>query len=198
MKQLFLVPALLAALALPAMADKLSLDEISAYFSGFKTAQSSFSQVNADGSKSGGMIFIRRPGRARFEYADTDALVLAGGGQVAIFDPKSNTPPEQFPLKRTPLNLILADRIDLGRARMVIGHDGDNTATTVTAQDPDHPEYGTIRLTFTPNPVELRQWVITDGGGGQTTVVLTGLTKGGDFPPSYFSIPGEIDKRNGK
>ncbi len=198
MKHLFLAPVLLAAMALPAMADKLSLDEISAYLNGFKTAQSAFTQINADGSKSNGTIFIQRPGRARFEYAaPDDNLVLAGGGQVAIFDAKSNNPPEQFPLKRTPLNLILAPKVDLKQASMVVGHSGDDATTVVEAQDPQHPEYGTIRLYFTPNPVALQQWVITDGGGGETTVVLSGLEKGGEFPPHYFNITFETQSRSG-
>lgn len=193
--RLLLLPALLAALALPARADKLSLAEISAYLNSFKTAQSAFTQINSDGSKSSGKIFIRRPGRARFEYVTNDALVMAGGGQVAIFDPKSNNPPEQFPLKRTPLNLILAAKVDLGRARMVVGHDGDDKFTTVTAQDPENPDYGTIRLIFTPDPVALRQWVITDSGGGETTVILDQLQPGGDFPASYFNITAETERR---
>ena len=73
-----------------------------------------------------GRIFIKRPGRVRFEYNPPDkALVMAGGQQVAIFDGKSNVPPEQYPLKRTPLNLILASNVNLGKAKMVVGHKAD-------------------------------------------------------------------------
>ena len=55
---------------------------------------------------------------------------------------------------------------------MVVGHEGDGTTTRVVAQDPDRPEIGSITLVFTGDPVELRQWIITDEGGGQTTVIL--------------------------
>ena len=80
-------------------------------------------QTNADGSRSTGKLYIKRPGRARFEYdPPMKSLVMAGSGQVAIFDEKSNQPPEQYPLRRTPLNLILADNVNLGQAKMVIGH----------------------------------------------------------------------------
>ena len=194
--RMLLAPILMVAMALPAAAEKLSLAEISQYLNSFTTAESAFTQINADGSRSNGTIYIRRPGRARFEYAaPDDSLVMAGGGQVAIFDPKSNNPPEQFPLTRTPLNLILAAKVDLGRAKMVVGYEGDDTSTSVVAQDPANPEYGTIQLIFTPNPVTLKQWIITDGGGGQTTVVLGGLIMGGTFPPSYFNIVNETAKR---
>ncbi|MCR8724965.1 LolA family protein [Frigidibacter sp. ROC022] len=196
MTRLLLAPLLVLTLAFPAAAEKLSLDAISAYLNGLKTAQASFTQLNDDGSISTGTIYIKRPGRVRFEYDPPEqALVLAGGGQVAIFDAKSNAPPEQYPLKRTPLNLILEANVDLARRNMVVGHSSDGKTTTVTAQDPENPEYGTIQLVFTGNPVELRQWVITDGTGTQTTVVLGALTRGGDFPPSLFNVTVESQKR---
>ena len=77
----------------------------------------------------------------RFEYnAPMDLLVMAGAGQVGIFDGKSNLPnAERYPLSRTPLNLILERNVDLGRRNMVVGHDFDGTATVVTAQDPENP-----------------------------------------------------------
>ena len=192
--------ALLAPLAfllpLPAAAEKIPLGAISDYLNSLTTVEADFTQVNSDGTISTGKIFIRRPGRVRFEYAPPDrSLVIAGGQQVAIFDAKSNQPPEQYPLKRTPLNLILAENIDLSRAKMVVGHEDDGTSTRVRAQDPENPEYGSIELVFTANPVELRQWVITDDLGAQTTVILGELKKGGSMGPSLFDISAETRKR---
>src|SRR5690606_31475134 len=148
-RTLFLAPLAFMALSLPAMAEKLSLGTLSKYLNGLTTVESDLTQVNSDGTVSTGKIYIKRPGRVRFEYKPPDkSLVLASGQQVAIFDGKSNVPPEQYPLRRTPLNLILAANIDLGRAKMVVGHSADATSTRVKAQDPEHPEYGTIELVF--------------------------------------------------
>ncbi len=61
---------------------------------------------------------------------------------------------------------------------MVTGHAYDGTATTVTAQDPENPQYGNIQMKFTGPDPELRQWIINDGNGGQTTVMLGDLTTG--------------------
>ncbi|SEB38353.1 outer membrane lipoprotein carrier protein LolA [Rhodobacter sp. 24-YEA-8] len=182
----------------PALADKISLNTLSKYLNDLSTVETDFTQINGDGSVSTGKLFIRRPGRVRFQYAPPDrSLVLASGGNVAIFDGKSNSAPEQYPLRRTPLNLILAQNIDLGKARTVIGHKEDGTSTRVTAQDPEHPEYGTIELVFTGGPTELRQWVITDDLGQQTTVILGEMKKGGRLGDSLFSIPVEMSKRKG-
>lgn len=195
MKLIIAISAMLA-FCTPALADKIPLKDISAYLNSLTAAQSDFTQVNADGSIAMGKIFIQRPGRARFEYAPPDkSLVLASGGQVAVFDAKSNQEPAQYPLKRTPLNLILAQNIDLGRARMVVAHTADKNTTTVVAQDPEHPEYGSISLVFSADPIALRQWIITDDLGQQTTVILGDLAASGSYKPSTFSIQFEMAER---
>lgn len=185
-----LLPLTIAALAGGAsQAQQLSLAEISNYLNSFTTAEGEFTQINADGTISTGQVYIKRPGRVRFEYNPPDAsLVVAGGGSVAVFDPQSDRNPERYPLSETPLKIILERNVDLTRAGMVTGHSFDGTATTVTAQDPQHPEYGSIQLRFTGSPAELRQWVVTDDTGTQTTVVLGDLAKGVQIGDIEFNI----------
>ncbi|WP_299726006.1 outer membrane lipoprotein carrier protein LolA [uncultured Tateyamaria sp.] len=173
-----------------AWADKLPLGTISGYLNDLKTAQGSFTQINDDGSISTGTIYIKRPGKMRFEYnAPDSALVVASANAVYVADSKSNQPPETYPLRRTPLSLILARNVNLGKANMVVGHDFDGTATIVTAQDPENPEYGSIQMKFTDNPVQLRQWVVNDDGGGQTTVILGEMKVGGSLSNRLFDAP---------
>ena len=170
--------AILLATAVPVAAEKISLNALSRYLNQLSTAKGAFTQVNDDGTISTGTIFIKRPGRIRFEYNPPEkALVLASGGTVVIYDPKTNEPPESYPLARTPLSIILAKNVNLSRAKMVVGHTADDKSTTVKAQDPEHPEYGNIELVFTSNPIELRQWVINDDAGIRTTVILGELDK---------------------
>ena len=180
--------ALAAILSVPAQAE-VSLAEISSYFGTFRTAEAEFTQVNGDGSISTGTLYLKRPGRMRFEYdPPVEQLVLAGAGKVAIFDGRSNVANEEYPLSETPLSIILAERVDLTRSGMVTGHGSEGATTHVTAMDPERPEIGTLKLVFTENPVELRQWVVINGTGEETTVILGELKKGADFPPSTFSI----------
>jgi len=183
--------ALTLAAAMPAAAEKLSLGEISRYLNSFQTASGAFTQVNDDGTISEGQLLIKRPGRVRFEYKPPEQmLVVANGDTVGIIDGKSNEGPQGYPLNRTPLSIILARDVDLTRARMVTGHSSDGTSTTVRAQDPENPEYGSIDLVFTSSPTELRQWVINDGGGSRTTVILGDLRKGVSLSNDSFVIPG--------
>ncbi|MBO9450610.1 outer membrane lipoprotein carrier protein LolA [Tropicibacter sp. R16_0] len=185
--------AIAVTLAAPAAwaAEKLPLSDISTYLNGLKTVQTTMTQINDDGSLSTGKLWLQRPGRMRFEYDPPDsAVVVAKGGTVIIHDPKSNQPPEQYPLSKTPLSIILARNVDLARAGMVVGHDFDGTSTIVSAQDPENPDYGRIDLLFTGDPVELRKWVVHDGAGSRTTVILGPLIKGNSLNQNLF-IDGE-------
>ena len=102
LRSLALAPAFALAFALPAAAEKIPLNEVSRYLNSLKTVVADFSQVNADGSVTPGKVYIQRPGRVRFEYKGDNTLVLASGGQVAVFDKKSNTGAQQYPLSKTP------------------------------------------------------------------------------------------------
>ncbi|MBV1868384.1 MAG: outer membrane lipoprotein carrier protein LolA [Marinosulfonomonas sp.] len=195
----FKIIAVVAALcisAAPVAAEKLSLSKISTYMNGLATARAEFTQISDDGTIATGQLFIRRPGGIRFEYnPPEESLVMAGQGRVAVFDAKSNQPPQMFPLKRTPLNLILAKNVDLTRAKMVVAHSEEGPTTVVTAQDPEHPDYGQIKMVFTGNPVELRQWVVIDGTGQTTTVVLGQLEKDVPLGQRLFNIAAEVEDR---
>lgn len=199
-RRTLILAALAAAAPLPALAQAagqpIPLADLSAYFNGFRTAEAEFTQINPDGTLATGRLMIHRPGRVRFEYDPPDRnLVLAAAGSVNIFDARGNAGPSVYPLNRTPLNLILADRVDLTRARMVVRHFAEGPTTTVVAQDPDHPDYGSIRLDFTDGPIELRRWVVTDDTGRETTVLLGPLRTGGTLSSALFDVEREMTSR---
>ncbi len=197
MKRIALALAL-SLITAPAFAEVVPLNTLSRYLTDLGTVETTFTQINSDGTLSTGKLYIQRPGRMRFEYdPPNNALVIAGGGQLAIFDPVSDGVPTQYPLSRTPLNLILARQVDLGRSDLVRSHSGDDTATRVLAQDPDRPEQGTIELVFSAEPVELRQWIITDQDNGATTVILGALEDRESLSSFLFNIPFETGKRTG-
>ena len=180
----------------PAFAEKISLRDLSAYLNGITTAEFEFSQINDDGSVSQGKIYIKRPGRMRFEYnPPNNALVLASAGRLAIFDDKGNQDPVIYPLKRTPLAIILAKNIDLASSPMVVGHKVEGAVTVVSVEDPGHPDQGRVELVFIgPEPV-LRQWVVRDANGGTTTMILGDFQTGMALGSSLFNITHNTNAR---
>ena len=192
-----IISILCMVLASPVAAEKISLNEISSYFNAMTTAEAQFSQITDTGETSTGRLFIRRPGRIRFEYDPPEAtLVVVGGGQVAVFDPKSRDEPLRFPLRHSPLNLVLEREVDLAQRDMVVAHFEVESQTAVTLQDPENPDYGFIQLIFNDNPVQLHQWVVQDNSGGQTHIILDSLTEGGKLSNILFNIQHEMRKRS--
>jgi len=192
-----IISILCMVLASPVAAEKISLNETSSYFNAMTTAEAQFSQITDTGETSTGRLFIRRPGRIRFEYDPPEAtLVVVGGGQVAVFDPKSRDEPLRFPLRHSPLNLVLEREVDLAQRDMVVAHFEVESQTAVTLQDPENPDYGFIQLIFNDNPVQLDQWVVQDNSGGQTHIILDSLTEGGKLSNMLFNIQHEMRKRS--
>ena len=75
---------------------------------------------------------------------------------------------------------------------MVVAHKEEGPITFVVLQDPDRPEYGSIQLMFTDNPVRLSQWIVDDNSGGQTQIVLGDWVKGLKLPNILFNIQAEM------
>ncbi|MEM9349371.1 MAG: outer membrane lipoprotein carrier protein LolA [Pseudomonadota bacterium] len=190
-RRAFTVAALAAPFAGAARAQTIPLSEISAYMNALTTLTARFRQDNPDGSVTNGTFYLKRPGRMRFEYDPPEqAKVIAGGGALVIFDPRSDEP-TRYPLNQTPLSVILSRNVNLSDEREITGTRESNGFTVVRAADPDNPEYGTIELVFSTNPVELRQWIVRDGAGEVTRVSLGELNTGTRVPDRLFNISAE-------
>lgn len=194
MKRRTLISAILAlpllGLVSPAQAtDARDLARISAYLNAIGTLAGDFVQVDPDGILSEGQFYMSRPGRIRFEYSDPNpALVISDGFWVAVID-KRYDQINRYPLSDTPLNLIMKENVNLGREGAVRGIQRSDGQMRVEAIDPDSPERGSITLIFGDNPLELRQWIVRDSQGGDTTVALSEMRANVDIPPVNFVIP---------
>lgn len=176
-------------LASPAAGQSVNVTAINDYLLGLRSASGRFRQTNPNGSVQTGRFFLAKPGRIRFEYDQPEgAMVIADGTWVGVFDPKSNRNPTRYPLSRTPLSILLRDRISLREPGLVLGATRDAEGTDITVVDPRAPQEGRMVMSFGDDPVRLRQWAIRTKAGQTTSVALTGLEEGGSFPRSLFNI----------
>jgi outer membrane lipoprotein-sorting protein len=181
----------------PSLAEKISLNKISDYINGLTSLQADFEQVNSDGSIDTGKLYIRRPGRMRLEYtAPNNALVIAGAGSVAIFDDKSKNGPTLFPLKKTPLNLLLKKNVDLYKNEMITEHTANNENTFIVVTDPKRKSQGGIKIVFNNSPVSLQGWTITNQSNQKTKIILNKLDKKTKIPLYLFNISAASKNKN--
>lgn len=172
-----------------ALAQNAVVDAVNVYLTGLTTLISPFTQESSDGSVSTGLFYLDKPGKMRFEYdPPSPALIIADGDALAIYDKKSSRGPQVYPQSSTPLSLLTRNDIDVTQSKFVRLIETLNGQIHVVLFDPEHADRGTMRMIFDQNPMELSQWVITEGNGLESIVRLGRLTKNISIDPFLFDI----------
>lgn len=157
--------------------DRADLTRVDNYLSGLKNLQGNFLQVGPDGSLAQGQFYLRRPGRMRFQYDPPEKLlVVADGTWVAVKDGFSAA--QRYPIGSTPLGILLDDHVDLAKEVKVLAVERQPGALRITLADKNDNAPGNITLVFDEPDLQLRQWIVTDAQGLQTTVALRNIQSG--------------------
>jgi outer membrane lipoprotein-sorting protein len=181
-------------LVAPASAASDAAQKIADHFSSVTSMAGEFVQFGPRGEQTGGQFFIQRPGKLRFNYEPPSGFrVISDGKSVVIDNTKLNTM-DLYPLSKTPLKLLLDDRIDLSGKKVKSVREEEDL-TTIQLADRQFFGNSTITMMFDPKSYELRQWTITDAQGKDTTVMIFNVKQGVKLDQDLF----EVDyKRNYK
>ncbi len=194
---LFAAPARLALAFTPNAADQALIAQIQTYLNGLSALTANFLQVAADGSTRTGKAWLQRPGKMRFEYDPPDAqLLVAGFGLLVYHDPDLNQT-TNIPLSATPLGILLSQNVQLSGDVTVTGIDREPGEVRVTLIRTGKAAAGSLTLVFGTDPLELRQWVVTDAQQKQTRVSLYDIAPGGPFADSLFTYQAQTPANSG-
>ena len=173
--------------------DVADLTKLSAYLNSIKSLQASFVQVGPNGELDQGMLYARKPGRLRFEYAPPSPyLIVSDGVTIAVSNSKLRTV-DRYPLVENPLNIVLNDNIDLAKDPRVSKVERQSGTLRVTAVEKSGPLKGQVTLIFSQPATELRQWIITDAQGLQTMIALKNTKTDLALPAELFIVK-DVDK----
>lgn len=161
--------------------------KIADHFSSVKSMSGEFVQFGPKGEQTGGKFFLERPGKIRFNYdGASNFRVISDGQSVVILNKRLKTS-DLYPLSKTPLKLLLDNRIDLSGGRVKSVKE-ENDLTTIQLADKSVFGNSKITMMFDPKSYELRQWTITDAQGKDTTVMIFNVKEGVNFAPDTFAI----------
>jgi outer membrane lipoprotein-sorting protein len=165
------------------------LERISNYLTNLRTLVGEFKQIAPDGKQSSGDFYLLKPGRVRFDYNPPSPIELIADGRSVVVRDRNLASQDVMAISQTPLRFLLADRIDLLRDTNVVAVYGDNVFSTVVIEERQIAR-GTYRviLMFDARTMELRQWVVTDPQGRDTTVVVYNLDTVTKPDPELFKI----------
>lgn len=164
-----------------------SPQKIADHFSSVKTLTGEFVQFGPRGEQTGGTFYISRPGKIRFNYEKPSPIRVVADGKSVVVNNKKLDTWDLYPLNKTPLKLLLSEKIELTGERIKSVKEETDLTTIVMG---DKTIFGNSKITLMFDPVnyDLRQWTITDTQGLDTTVMIFNTKSGVKLDPKLFDI----------
>ncbi len=194
MKKLLILLAFLASCLLPLTShaaaltaqDQSDLQRIESYMNAMPPVRAEFVQQTSDGQVFNGQFWLQRPGRLRFEYAPpNNNYIVADGAFIHFWDAKMHNATDA-PIGQTLADFILKDHITFDNDVIVTGVQRQSGLLYVTLVQSADPNAGSLTLVFEDQPLQLRQWTVTDPTGRTSNVTLVNPTAGDHFDPRLF------------
>ncbi|MEM6665752.1 MAG: outer-membrane lipoprotein carrier protein LolA [Pseudomonadota bacterium] len=165
------------------------LSDINRHFNETRHMKGAFVQIGPNGERSEGQFYMSKPGKIRFEYdAPSPLLIVANGRWVGISDMRERTT-ERYPLASTPLKLLLKRDLSLMDETEVLDVILTPELITVIVEESAGESVGRLALMFDGATYDLRQWVVTDAQGLDTSVALYNVLKEESDKRRLFVIP---------
>lgn len=164
------------------------LANISQYFNTVRSMQGEFIQFGPNGEQSEGVFFIQRPGKLRFHYRPPVTVdVISDGRSISVQDKRVGTQ-DLYPLNQTPLRHLLSSNIDLAASNIVSDVVSEPDLVALVIKEKRALADGQLTLIFDNQTYELRQWIITDAQGLETSVAVFNVETGLPADPTLFNI----------
>ena len=173
--------------------DLLSLDnerikKIEDYLNKLNNISSNFIQINSDGLKVKGKLFLSKPGKLRIEYEKKESpLIIADGKWLHYFDMELNEI-QSVTIEKSPAWILLKKKVNLKKDFKIETLNKKNNKTFITLSDKDSENIKTIKLIFLNKPLTLKGWMIIDSNEIQTTVSLLKIKKINKFNSKTFQL----------
>lgn len=165
------------------------------HYSRVPTMTGEFLQFGPKGEQSGGTFSIKRPGKIRFDYEEPSPIeVVSNGLAVMVVNNKLKTF-NSYPLKNTPLKLLLDNEFDIGDDA-ILDVKVEEDVTTIVMGDKQIFGNSVITLLFDPQTFDLRQWTIKDAQGKETSVMIYNVENNAEISDRIFQINKTTLKRS--
>ncbi|MAL79031.1 MAG: hypothetical protein CMN55_07935 [Sneathiella sp.] len=168
--------------------DKAQIARAEAYLDTLKTFKADFLQIDSSGGIAEGDVYMRKPGRMRFEYKPPAQILVVADGLWLVFHDKELKETTRLPLVATPVNILLKENVSLSGDVTVTDVQHDAGTLRISIVDTENPDEGNIVLIFSDKPFELRQWLVTDAQGQVTSISLGKIEKNVQLKPELFTF----------
>ena len=164
--------------------------EAERYINSIRTLKARFVQSNPNGTVVQGTLYVRRPGRMRFEYDPPSQLkIVADGYQVTMWD-IANKDFGQWPIGWTAASFLVKEPLSLSGDLRVEKSERSDGMLQLTLSQAKKPQEGKVIVRLGENPMVLRGWTIIDNRGNQVNVSLQDVQSGMQLADQLFKFDG--------
>ena len=155
------------------------------------TFEARIQQIDAQGRRTTGKVWMKRPGQMRLAYDPPSPLLLVASQGKVVFRDSQLDQTTVIPMDRTPLGLLLAPHVSLSDGVTVTAFRHEAGLVAVRLVRTAAPGDGSLTLVFYETPLALRSWSVVDAQGQETRVTLFDVHPGVDIPASMFDLPAQ-------
>lgn len=176
----------------PAVAAAGDLDAAIAALRGITAMTADFTQTDRSGRAIPGKLYLKRPGKIRFEYEPSAKMLVVSNGKSLYLVDYEVKQVQRWPIGNSPLGALLDPNRDVKAYGKLVPQSTDSVVG-VEVRDKKHPEYGVITLVFVrdaaaPGGLRLASWVALDAQNHRTTVRLSNHSYGAAIADNKFSF----------
>ena len=187
-----LLPATYLAVPVPASAAAGDLDAAVAALRGIGAMTADFTQTDRNGTTIPGKLYLKRPGKIRFEYAPSARMLVVSNGKSLYLVDYEVKQVQRWPIGNSPLGALLDPNRDVKAYGKLVPTQSEDVVS-VEVRDRKRPEYGVITLIFlrdaaSPGGLKLTNWVALDSQNNRTTVRLSNQRYEVAIPDSKFTF----------
>lgn len=164
-----------------------AIKAISNHFKTVPTMSGEFVQFGPNGEQTGGQFLIKRPGKIRFNYENPSPITVVSNGRTLAVNNKKLKTTNYYPLNKTPLSLLLSNKIKIND-KSIKSVEAGKDVTTVVMGDKKIFGDSEITLLFDPQNQDLRQWTIKDAQGKETSVMIFNVKKNVKISNTKFAV----------
>lgn len=162
---LFSVPA--------AAVDYQAAQQVESYLNNLRSFKADFTQLDPSQKVSGGEFFLKKPGKFRWEYDESNPILILSNGDLMVYHDRELNETTHVPASQTLAGFLAREKISFSEdIKLLEAERGENSVKIVLTQEGKEDE-GRLAMYFSTSPVmQLTILEVIDGAGNPTRVLF--------------------------
>lgn len=166
--------------------EKKRVNEVEEYLSSINTIVADFVQIAPSGEYTSGTFQLKRPGKMRWEYDPPTPILMVADGDFLVFYDYELEQESYIPMDSTLAGFLAREEIRFGRDVVIVEFKKGPGSLRIALVQRKKPDEGKLTLEFSTEPLQLRNMLVKDAVGQETTVALNNARYGMELDDKLF------------